>query len=651
MIPLVLLLAATISLALTSAQGGVGIHLDFPHARVVVTWVVDGDTVRISPPVYVGDEYRTVVRLADIDAPPINTTEGQQARDALRSRLAQYGGVVLLDIDKARGVDNYSRVIAVLYVRVNETHLLNVNEWMVEKGYAVIDDSPDNDFDPSKWTLYVEYHVVNEKLPEINRVVIDTGDFAYNTSWGVRVAVTPDGNYIGVAYADFGGNYVLHVRVLDRDGNIVKSFDYSPDKGSNWYADVFRGMIDIAANKTGFMVAWTNWTRARADRVVLYSYVPISGEPTTPSPITIESYQYHPLVTYFVHANGTKWWVIGYGRQISSIANYTLNLINLEPRYVTRSWHCVLAGTAASNVNIGVDVMSRMIYDPVNKSVIVVARNKTAETGHDIIAIHAYSHATLGFWGSPFNIDNRLGDQGPSTDMTNTYSYYNVYPMHTGLLYSGGYVLTVYNETSTALAYAVVNLSDRSVIRQTLIDYYTPFYPWVAGGSSRWLLGYDIFGWINITLVGTDGSNTGLIPLADRYSGFVRPAYDAGFGLFPVAYGVRDLDTGNYNVFLALVNETDGSISSFVIPVNTTGSVNKRPINTIVLPGGSPGTVVVFTVEGSDLVAYYISSTYSEALQPVPIPEPILVSAIVAGTTGVLLAQTIVKKKAKHKKL
>jgi len=47
----------------------VGIHDDFPHARVVVTEVMDGDTIRISPPVKTAGGYRSVVVLADIDAP------------------------------------------------------------------------------------------------------------------------------------------------------------------------------------------------------------------------------------------------------------------------------------------------------------------------------------------------------------------------------------------------------------------------------------------------------------------------------------------------------------------------------------------------------------------------------------------------------
>ena len=554
-----------------------------------------------------------------------------------------------LDIDKSRGVDNYGRVIAVLYVRINATTLLNVNKWLVDNGYANVTDYPDNDFDPSKWSLYINYDVSKEKLPVINRVVIANGNFAYNASWGVRVAVTPSGDYIGVAFADYGGDWTLHVRVLDRQGNVVNSYDYDPAKGSSWYANVFRGMLDIAANDTGFLVVWTNYTRVVGgttyNRTALYSYVPGSGQPTQPQHIYADNYQCHPLVAYFIHSNGTKWWVVGYGRQTTSVSRYTLNLLDLTPSYTGRYTHVNLAGAPAAGVNIGVDVMGRLIFDNTTNSFIVVARNKTLD--HDMIAIYGVPSPTLGFYVSNFTIDGRTGDQGPRPDMyattpgeTPIYSYYNVYPMHTALLGSGRYVLTAYNESATALAYAVVDLSTGNVNRQTLIDLgtATTFYPWIAGGRSRWLLAYSTGGYVNFTLVGTDGSNTTLLSLSDRNSSYVRATYDSGSGLFPVVYAVRDLNTSNYNVFLSLVNETDGSIGSFIIPINTTGSVGKIPVNIVVLPGGSPGTVVVFTVEGNDLVAYYISSNYPESLNPIPIPEFLVAIPIVIATVaGVLL--------------
>jgi len=249
------------------------------------------------------------------------------------------------------------------------------------------------------------------------------------------------------------------------------------------------------------------------------------------------------------------------------------------------------------------------------------------------------------------SINNSIGDVGPFPELYtsggNYYTYFNVYPMHTALLGSGGYVLTVYNESTSALAYAVVDLSTNSVNSEILIDRGTDttFYPWIAGGGSRWLLAYSTGGYVNFTLVGTDGNNTGLLSLSDRNSAYVRATYDSGSGLFPVVYAVRDLGTGNYNVFLSLVKEADGSIGSFIIPINTTGSVVKIPINIVVLPGGSPGTVVVFTVEGNDLVAYYISSNYPESQYPIPIPEFLVAIPIVVATIAGVLLLLLTKKR------
>ncbi|QOR94888.1 hypothetical protein IMZ38_02960 [Thermosphaera chiliense] len=518
---------------------------------------------------------------------------------------------------------------------------------MIDNNHAVVEDYP-NDFDPSQWNLYIEYPIQNEKLPTITRIPLHSGAIANSTSWGVRVAVTPDGNYIGVAFSDYGGDYTLHVRILDREGNIVNSYDYGPDKGSDWYANVWRGMLDIAANETGFMVAWTNLTRSGNSRVVLYSFVPVTGTPTQPQHIYLDTYQNHPLVAFFEHSNGTRWWIIGYGKQTTSVSRYTLNLLDLTPQYTNRFANVNLAGAPAADVKIGVDVMGGLIFDNVTKSFLVVARNKT--TDHNIIGIHGNSHSTLGFFIFTYTIDSRTGDQGPEPDMTGSYSYYNVYPMYTALLGSGRYLLTAYNENSSALAYAVFDLDTKIVSRISLYDYgsATTYYPWIAGGSGKWLLAYSARGYVNITLVSPDGSNTGLVSLADRSSSYVRVAYDAGAGLFPVAYSVRDLGTSNYDLFLALVGE-DGGIGSFVIPVSTDDSVSNIPVNMVVLPGGSPGTVVVFAVEGNDLVAYYVSSNYPETLQPMPIPEPVIVSLAVAGTGGALV--TYIRRRLKRSKL
>jgi hypothetical protein len=46
--------------------------------------------------------------------------------------------------------------VAIAYIRYNDTHLLNVNKWLVDNGYARVVDYP-NEFKPSAWTLYIYF--------------------------------------------------------------------------------------------------------------------------------------------------------------------------------------------------------------------------------------------------------------------------------------------------------------------------------------------------------------------------------------------------------------------------------------------------------------------------------------------------------------
>jgi len=110
----------------------------------VVTRVVDGDTFYVT-----GLPER--VRLADVNAPELSTAEGQRAKAVLEVLLL--GRRVCLDIDDLYKTDRYGRYVAVAYLDYNETHWLNVNRWLVERGYAAYVDYP-NEFRPP-WPLYV----------------------------------------------------------------------------------------------------------------------------------------------------------------------------------------------------------------------------------------------------------------------------------------------------------------------------------------------------------------------------------------------------------------------------------------------------------------------------------------------------------------
>lgn len=113
-------------------------------AKAFVTRVIDGDT-------FVADQVGRV-RLADIDTPEVGEPGASEARAHLTSLI--YTQWVYLDLDGVYGRDAYGRLVAVAYVRHNATHLLNVNQALLEAGVAERRDFP-NEFDPDTWTLHV----------------------------------------------------------------------------------------------------------------------------------------------------------------------------------------------------------------------------------------------------------------------------------------------------------------------------------------------------------------------------------------------------------------------------------------------------------------------------------------------------------------
>lgn len=135
-----LLLLST--LLVTARSIAIGWEID---ATATVTRVVDGDTFIVAS---LGR-----VRLADIDTPEVGQSGAREAMEYLT--LLVHRKLVLLDIDDTRGKDRYGRVVAVVYLRHNVTHLLNVNEALLSAGLANLADFP-NEFDPATWTLYVE---------------------------------------------------------------------------------------------------------------------------------------------------------------------------------------------------------------------------------------------------------------------------------------------------------------------------------------------------------------------------------------------------------------------------------------------------------------------------------------------------------------
>jgi hypothetical protein len=112
-----------------------------------VTSVTDGDTFRIP---------NDKVRLADINTPENGTgPEFTIAKYALAHIIG--GKTVYIDTDQQSGRDQYGRLVAVVYVKYNSTHYLNVNKALLDQGVAVEMDYTNNEFSPASWTLYIKY--------------------------------------------------------------------------------------------------------------------------------------------------------------------------------------------------------------------------------------------------------------------------------------------------------------------------------------------------------------------------------------------------------------------------------------------------------------------------------------------------------------
>lgn len=109
-----------------------------------VTRIVDGDTFIADP----GGR----VRLADIDAPETDEPGAAVATELLSSLV--HLKWVYLDLDDLDGRDVYGRLVAVAYVRHNATHLLNVNQALLDAAAVEARDFS-NEFDPKMWTRYV----------------------------------------------------------------------------------------------------------------------------------------------------------------------------------------------------------------------------------------------------------------------------------------------------------------------------------------------------------------------------------------------------------------------------------------------------------------------------------------------------------------
>lgn len=116
-----------------------------------VTSVHDGDTFTL----VTGER----VRLADLNAPELGVPGSYEARDYLDSLV--YQQKVYLDVDDLYRTDTYGRLVCVVYVDYNSTHLLNVNKALIDGGYAKAKNY-DNEFNYNAFVLYVPRTLINQ---------------------------------------------------------------------------------------------------------------------------------------------------------------------------------------------------------------------------------------------------------------------------------------------------------------------------------------------------------------------------------------------------------------------------------------------------------------------------------------------------------
>jgi len=625
----------------------------FPEARVFVTNVVDGDTVDIAPAVKVAGEYRYSVRLADINAPGINTQEGDWSKGNLTQLLASYGGIVYLDIDDEYGTDQYGRIVAVVYVRYNSTHLLNVNKWLVDNGYARIEDF-DNEFNPSTWSLYEPYSSSSDNYPTVNDYTV-TGynPGSYSTHGGVSYAVTPDGSYLAFAVAeqyDAANNPAPKVRVMvfnTATGGLETSLTI--DQAYNSAINAFQGFIAIAANNTGFLVVWNQYSDTigtSRSRIVEWAYIGKTSngwQVTTRGYSYSGSYQFAPMAAY-IPSSGN--WSVFYVYRTSGGDNrlyVNTHTGGLEvPGYT--AGYASLGSNSNVNLSVGVDYYGRLFMDKYTGKMAVVARTWSSSTGYDMGVV--VFDPTRAPWGvSVVLIDNRPGDQGPSPvsystsygTVTATNYYFALFGnVHSEALYtrSSTRILAVYNDTSTSLAYFVYDVTTGQTVKgpttlATGLSSGSSYYPWVIAGKNGWLVIYsDGTGYYNYTYIDKDGNIGSSVALGGNI-GWVRGAFDPVNDRFIIVFSSKG-PKSDRDIFLVYVDESTGELSKYVVPVaNTTND------EYFTLPVYLNDRLYLAFIGGSTHIAVVGSEFYQS---PAPIPEPWITGAVALVVVGTVIA-------------
>ena len=192
-----------------------------------VTNIVDGDTFDIAN----GER----IRLGDVSAPESGESGGSQATSILNSLIN--GKTVYLDTDPTR---SYGRLVAVVYVKHNSTHYKNINKVLLDiyQPPFYIQNYP-NEFNPSMWTLYVQYSFPPPPPPPNNPPIAEvngpySGEVGSSVSFSSAGSSDSDGSIVSYSW-NFGdgsisssenpthtfqntGTFTIILEITDDDG-------------------------------------------------------------------------------------------------------------------------------------------------------------------------------------------------------------------------------------------------------------------------------------------------------------------------------------------------------------------------------------------------------------------------------------------------
>jgi endonuclease YncB( thermonuclease family) len=111
-----------------------------PIVYCKVIKVYDGDTITVAAklPFRGSPLYRFSVRLASIDSPEIKGSTAKECVSALKSRDALdnliFGKIIEL---RNNGKEKYGRLLADVYLNVDNANDLHVNQWMLDNKLAI----------------------------------------------------------------------------------------------------------------------------------------------------------------------------------------------------------------------------------------------------------------------------------------------------------------------------------------------------------------------------------------------------------------------------------------------------------------------------------------------------------------------------------